>query len=669
MLGGEREIGLTNELSPAPTYGQTIEASFSKPTQQVTQMAQYIFPGLSTDKQRKETAEKLENINEVLGDPRQTITQHAFNFVSSMAGSLVPTLPLFAAGGAIGAGVAGAIGFGAREIALDLGSEAALSGYLSTQVPLSKLATGALSHYLPEKSISGIAESLVESYGGYKGLIIPEHFEEHYNAVNNTLDTSHAIQDWASDNYGFLLAATPLAAGYVAFKGVGGVIKHRNAKAGALAAEAELKRLHANHAEVLKQNQIKEGETALREAKVSELQDHLQEAEEKGFISPEMHQWYLDYLENPNDMDKVHIGGLKILQDLQIPYDRFTGRVWNQVMGDEGVKNLKNSLFDQELTNFSEEERQLLSSYVVHNELDAYIGNMRDNPNLLHAMKGMTHHLATKIEANSLAIRNFEHALMSQLPKGLLKKQLFSQNNIYQHLKKIGVHSVRDIPYVVPKNVAYMLKLNKQIKDIESRVTHQNRLKYDKGIHLELKKKVKELKSELLHPAQELAHLKDTLMPNGKLVGDFKKRQAYSRLEELSQIWPNAKLVLDRINMEATNAKQQGLNEILKKFIEMVDNTSARIANPDGVKRYLTSRIERAVPVAREAKQFAIKSDPIVEKTMTPEVMYDEASIQQVKKSELDFAREHFEATQKKFEQFSKNTQALDELIKCALGE
>ena len=465
MLGGERQVGLTNDLSYTPTLGQTFTAAKSKTLEQVNLLAGYIAPGLTTEHQRRASADRLSTINELLNDPRQGLGQKSLNAVGEIIGGIIPTLPLAVAGGAVGAGVAGAIGFGAREIALDLGGEAALSTYLSTQVPLSKLATGAASHYLPNISIGGVAAGLTEAYGGYKGMIIPEHFAEHYNAVNNSLDSSHAIQDWASDNYGFLLGAAPLAAGYVAFKGLRGIISHRNAIADSKAVDAELTRLLKQHDEVLKENQIKEGEHAAKVAKVSELQDHLQQAEEMGLISPEMHEWYLDYLENPNDQGKVHEGGLKVLQSLQIPYDRVTGRVWNEVLTRDGVKNLQSSLFDQGITQFSDEENQLLSSYIIHNELDGYIGNMRDNPNLLNAIQGMTHSIGLKrIAEHSAALKEFDFALAKELPKGLLKKQIFSQKNIYNHLKKIGVNTRVKFLIDVPKDVIKKLQLYDKIK-------------------------------------------------------------------------------------------------------------------------------------------------------------------------------------------------------------
>ena len=223
MLGGERQIGLINELSPEPTLSQTAQASFQKPLEQVNQLTGYIFPGLSTDEERKKSGDRLASINHMLEDPRQGLGQEALNGVSNILGGLIPTLPFAAAGGAIGGIVAGGIGF----------------------------------HYLPNASIGGITRGTLEAYTSYKGFTIPEHFAEHYNAIENSLDTSHAIQDWASDNYGFLLAAAPLGAGYIAFKGVRGIIKHRNSNLASKEVDAELTRLLKQHDEILKQNEVK----------------------------------------------------------------------------------------------------------------------------------------------------------------------------------------------------------------------------------------------------------------------------------------------------------------------------------------------------------------------------------------------------------------------------
>ncbi len=679
MLGGERQVARVDDIAPKPTIGQTASAAYHKPIEQVEQLGQYIFPGLSTEKTRAEGAARLANINEALSDPRLGFGQKTANYISGFVGSLLPAAPLAYVGGVVGGAVAGAIGFGAREIALDLASENALARYLSTQVPISKLAPEAVSHFAPNISIGTLATGITKGYTGYKGYTIPEHFAEHYNAVENSLDTSHAIQDWGSDNYGFLLGAAPLAAGYILSKGVRGVISFRRAGIAKIEAEAESVRLHAEHAQTLKENEIKAGEVAAREAKVSELQNHLQQAEDQGLITPKMHQWYLDYLENPNDMTKVHQGGLDILQDLQIPYDRVTGRVWNQVLSQDGVKNVKSALFDQHITNFSEEENQLLSSYIVHNELDGYIATMRDNPNLFHAMDGFTHSLGLKIEAQSQALKAMDLALSRELPKGILKKHILSQRKIYYVLKEYQEATGtaarrRAFPFHVPKEVMLKLRLAHQIKMIRGQGSAKYKNLFAKGEDVALQERLDAITFK--HPGEELLEIKEKLIPDGKLIADFKDRAAYHRLEDLSQVSGHAKVLLDRIHMEAINAKQAGLNNVLKKFLDMVDSSSSRLADPDSVKRYLSSRIETSVPNGEklatngvELKEHLRVQKEALDASMKPEVLYDEASMEKVKRSEFKEAREHYESSEKRFKQFTENEQALSDLIKCALGE
>lgn len=679
MLGGERQIARVDEISPKPTLGQTAIAAFQKPFAEVSQLGDYIFPGLSTEKQRAEGAQKLATINETLSDPRQGFGQKSANFISGIVGAILPTAPFIAVGGAIGGAVAGAIGFGAREIALELGGETALTRYLATQVAVSRLAPEAVGHFLPNASIEAIAEGVTRGYLGYKAMVIPEHFAENYNAINNSLDVSHAIQDWGSDNYGFLFGAAPLAAGYIASKGIKGAIALRRAGINKVALETELARLHAEHEKVLKENEIKAGEVAAREAKVSELQHHLRQAEDQGLITPEMHTWYLDYLENPNDMTKVHEGGLKILQDLQIPYDRFTGRVWNQVLSQDGVQNVKAALFDQHITNFTEEENQLLSSYIVHNELDGYIANMRENPNLFHALDGMTHHITGRIEAHSRALKELEHALTRKLTEGIRKRHILSQRKIFYTLKEFQEatgEAVRRqaIPFHVPKEVMLKLRLAHQIKMIQGRSTAKYKRMFAKGEDVLLKEKMDAIKFK--HPGEELLEIKEALLPEGKLVGDFKSRSAYHRLEDLSQVSGHAQVLLDRIHGEAINAKQAGLNNVLKKFLDMVDSNSARLADPSSVKRYLSSRIEKSVPNGEElaANGVELKERIREEKAealtaVSPDRLYDEASREKASRSEFKEARDLYESSERRFKQFTENEKALADLITCALGE
>jgi hypothetical protein len=678
MLGGERPTLPITNYTDVPTTGETAALSFLKPFAQVEQLGNYIFPGASTDETIKQSSNRIAMMDEVINTPGQGIGQKSLNFVSGMAGSLIPTLPLAIAGGAVGGAIAGAVGFGARGIAAGAlageASEGVATAYLASQAPLSSLAEGALSHYLPSASLAEIGEGLASAYTSYKAFTIPEHFSNNYDSVNNALDTSHAIEDWGSDNYGFLFGAAPFAAGYVAFKGIRGIMAQRAAGRTAKELDAELARLLKNHEEVLQVNKVKEGETAKKQAVVSELQDHLQQAEDEGHISPEMHEWYLDYLENPNHPD-THKSALNVLSQLQVPYDRVTGRVWSEVLTKESVKDFQGALFDQGITQFSEQDRQLLSSYIIHNQLDAYIGAMRDNPNLLMAMKGMTHSVGLKIEAQAAAIASMESSMARKFSKGLGRKEVFSQQSLYDHLKKIGAYSRVHIPYEVPTNVMNKLYLERKIRKILSRETLEDERLYNEGVHHELKDELRGMK--LKSPMHELKGIKNDLFSNGELVNGYKNKRAYHRLVDLSQVWPNARVLLDTIHMKAMNTKQQGLNDALKNFVEMADSKVARFADPESVKRYLNQRIDQAVPQAKELKKFdfskAANEEVEVMKAVEKEdtltnVGNDEEALREINNSNLEFAKENFELSESRVKQLYENQNAFADLINCALG-
>ncbi len=670
MLGGERTNALVNEIDPAPNYQQTAHAAFEKPFLQTEQLINYIFPGSSTEETRRKTAARISYIDELQSDPRQSLGQKTSNVISGIAGGLLPTLPLALGFEAFAGAAAGVIGFGVRKIATEAaseyGSEGLLSAYTTTQVPLSTLAKGPLAKYLPGWTIGQVGTQLAKGYAGYKGVIIPEHFSNNYDEINNTLNVNEAIQDWGADNYGFLFGGAPIAAGYIAFKGIRGIINLRKSYTTKRAIEAEHERLLNQHKEILKQNEIKEGEIKAREAKVSELQEHLQRAEEENYITPEMHKWYLDYLENPNDA-KVHKGGLEILQSLQIPYDRVTGRVWNQILSREDVRNLQGALFDQGITNLSQEDSQLLSNYIFNNSLDSYIGNMLQTPALFDAMKGMTYHLGLKIAEHKVALAKFDEFLARNLTKRLTKNAIFSQKNMYKHLKEIGVRNILEVPYHVPKQVRQKLKLLERIEKIKSRSTLKYRREFKDGTLARLKNELNLMKT--LNPDEELVHLRDSIISNGKLAKNYAVKNSYYRLQDLAQVWPEAQHLLNRIDMEAFNAKQQALNEVVKNFIEMVDNNAARLASPDSVKRYLHARIERGVPFIKEFERGGILREADRSTVETPETLFDEAATEKVASTELEFAKDDFIASEKKYKQFSTNETALKDLINCALGE
>lgn len=690
MLGGDRQIAPQTGQIYTPKTSTTIGAAIQKPFVEVGQLTDYVFGGKSSADTMRESSDRLSIINEQLNTPGQGFGQRAMNNIAGLISSAVATLPLMSLGVAAGGAVAGAVGFGARGIAASALAGEAVEGagvaYLASQVPLKNLASGSLKAFLPKFTAAELAGGALEQYAGYKAMVIPEHFSENYDAVNDAFDSSHFIEDVGNDNYGFLLGASALAAGYVGYKGVRGILSMRAANKTAKELDEELGRLLRGHEETLKENKLK-GEAFERDQlRVSELQTHLQMAEEEGLISPQLHEWYLNYLEHPNHPD-THASALDALKELQIPYDRVTGRVWNEVLSKEGVSNLKGALFDQGITQMSAEDGQLLSSFIIHNQLDAYAATMRENPNLLMAMQGMTGDITRKIAAHDQAIRKFKFDLDSKVPKTTLKRQIFTQNNLYNHLKSIGVTTAQEVPYYVPRRVIEKLQLADEISKIEARETPQYEQKFQNKRHIKLKKKLKDIK--LMHHADEMKYMSDRLFPGGKLADDFKTSRAYNRLQDLAQVWPNAKAALDVVHMAAINKKQAGLNEAIKSFISLADSEVGRLADPELVKTYLNRRIDAAVPTAKELKQFNFEAEADIARDSISEVkavegevvegtpkdtakseqVVDEQLKQVVEKSNLEFAKENFDSAEMKIKQWSKSGKAIDDLIACVWGE
>ena len=335
---------------------------------------------------------------------------------------------------------------------------------------------------------------------------------------------------------------------------------------------------------------------------------------------------------------------------------------------------------------------------------------MQKNPNFVLAMQGMVHSMESKIASQAIALKIFDEKLTRELPKGTLKKQIFSQNNLYEHLKKMGVSRASDAPYHVPYKVSQKLKLVEKAKKTDERAKYySNKINKEQKVRANYKEKIESFKERrdnlekavpkgnisrlnlikkindaelnikdytsrlnslrktnaqekmdalierskklkksikemrLTNPAEELIQIRDKLLPNGKLVNDYKSRRAFHRLEDLSQVWPDAKVLLDRVHMEQAHVKQKALNEILKKFIEMVDSNAPRFANPDRVKRYLVRRVEEATPVAREFSRRRVTDEideakvikPVEEKPKTEEKKKDTVTLYRGEKTDV----------------------------------
>jgi hypothetical protein len=816
-LNVEREIAPQGELQPKPSTLYSATQAFEKPIYETalaaSSIGEFISPGLSSPEFRRGMADKIDVINNNLSDPRLGLAQRGFNEVSSIVGSIAPTAPLGFAGGLVGRFAMGAAGMAARGVA----SEAFIN---LAQKPLSQMVAGNYAKYFPligEASLAGTAKAAVESYSAYKGFVIPEHIAENYHKENDTLNVHQAIKDWSADNYGFLIPTASIAAGYIAFKAarIPGIKR------------ADMAKFRAEQ-----QAHLNTKSNPLSPVQETNFEKSLYNAVKDGKITQAEHDWYLQYLDNPADHEGLMQSSKKVLDEARIPHDG-NGNHWFEILSNEDVSNLKAAVADQSSTYFSGSDASTLTDYVVHNRMDAMRTMMAENPNIVDALRGYSDHIENKFGMREKHFSELDSILKENLPKGLGSKELFSQSNIYSHLKKQRVEAY-EVPYHVPSNIAYKLKLANRLSKLKKGTDEYNLLKqqidavpvlkpvdelehianqlfkdkseylyrgYDRKIfdfrrfpdpelgkgvwytdnelyakehgkqlkkiyndfkvfdvdatkdaelkslydklhndtrilfkwgQIKFKKgseheaRLKEIKATIKNTQKEFLDAvkakgyegikrkqgiadaygswndtengfrerKSQVMffeaPKGsnnfkiELVKNFKKKAAYQRLQELSEIWANAKHLLNRINMESNYDKQEAFNKILKHFLDMVDSNAQRLANPAKVTDYIKRRVEDATPFVPESRiENDIVNDEVrnsfegketkregetkvVDKEKT-HMLFDSMR-KQIEDYGSDSDKEEFSFIEQRYNQLKDNEDALSKLVECALG-
>lgn len=418
------------ELVPKPTFGESAAAAFQKPFVQVGGFISDVVPQLSTRDYREDVADQLDVINRTLGDPRMGFGQQAANFVSNMAGSLLPLLPFALAGAeaAGGAVVAGA-GYGVASFVPETAAAV-------LRQPIQKLITSELASYLPKMSISEMATFAVKGFFGYKGAIIPEHVVENYHKETDTINWHDAIVDWSKDNYGFLLPAVPiLGVGLInnIFK-VNRTVKEarsytesllkqheavktsrqsliEEAKAKAQrAVNLEKQELAAAEKKFKEESAIAETKSKISETK-SKLEVELDKAKEEKKITSDQHDFLTHFINNPKDHENLYKKALPILETQQLDYDRVTGRIWFPLMDSKTIDQYKSALLKDITTTLSKDEQFVLSDYVLNNRFDAIVSTIQDQPALRDALENLSIYVDKKMKAKTKTLEKTDELL------------------------------------------------------------------------------------------------------------------------------------------------------------------------------------------------------------------------------------------------------------------
>jgi hypothetical protein len=696
-MSNEIPVAPVGELpTPPATYEDSLTAAVERPWYQIHGAIDDIFQ-MGTQRHRREMADTLDVMNQTLGDPRLSRTQGALNYIAELGSSLASTAPLAVAGTAIAGEIGAAVGLGAEAVL----PEGAIN---FLRKPLNKLITSEAADYLPGASVSAISKGVFEAYGAYKGMIIPEHVVENFNKVNDTLNGQQALTDWSHDNWGFMIPAPFLVGGFLLHK----VLKARG-EAKVLGAYAQS--LAAQHEQVRSTRQkvlASALERAEKAAKLEGLRSNLESEVNKAYaenrISREDYAWWTAYFNDPNDTERLTTLGLHVLEDIQKPVDRATGRVWFSVIDDNKLKQLKQALSDRFASDLPKEDQAHVMDYVVNNSIDETTDGINKNAALKNALKGMMvfgkQKLASGKKVTKAAKKLLKDHVFVERPKVFEEKKfpylklenqppekvkrlktlyelqdqperyanalakyqkkypdieqelhyllgdMLSQENIFNHLASRNLNP-KNFPMTLPAIVREKLAIREQLKGLTK------------------KKDIKPLKSRNYHLKfetipKEIERLTNELESN--LKPDYKKSESYKRLEDLAESRDDAKQALGYLDMLNEYKKQEAMLNAINNFVEIADSTAAKFADPNKVISYMNKRLEQSFPKLGELKAAeAPKKIEIPQEGKEPlKVDAEKAE----KNGAYEVVKELQEAVAKQKE-FSENLDVLEDAVKC----
>jgi hypothetical protein len=561
--------------------------------------------------------------------------QHIANEAANMIGfGLNPASWVL---GEAGGAVAGGLSAGAARVAPDTAS-------VFMRTPIKDLVAKPLGQYIPEMigregaekplSLGLMSAKTLSNFGIFAGVGVPQGIVDNYNA-----DTGHIAWGGVAREMGEM-GAFGMAIGSIPF--AYGVLRGK----------------------------INRG--LGKEPTEDVTTKSLDEALERGQITPQEHQWYSDYIEhqkNPGDTVKT-----KELQDRASQLINENGHTANTVTNEamfemltpNDMKNLQGAIADQVSGGVPEQYQKALSDFIVHNRMD----EIRQEPAALDGVRGYVDFINKKLEAKPEKIEQANKILDDHMLKSVKENMPFSQKELLKHMKKAGFEEshLKQLPVTIPENMGKYLRLNDNINKLQRKL----RLAKRRGEpeNKQTTRRIEEIKSNLpkiLTPKEELTQLRKTLLTNKGLPKNWEHSTAYHRLLDLSNVWANARTLLDRVHLEHEYERQEAFRDLAHQTLRIADSDLPKIAKPDDVTDYLKRRIEgnltKQEPIADIKKQ-------VDERQKVPtdsETILNEQK-EQIKNTQAEDAKKEFDQSKDKYQEFKGSEGIFKNLISCVMG-
>lgn len=568
--------------------------------------------------------------------PGMSIAQKGLGYISNIIGQALD--PLMWLGGEAGGLVAKGAVAGVAKVAPD-----AATVFMRT--PLKDLVGKTIGDYIPEyaanKGLGVVADKTLKNFGTFAGASVPQNIADNYNADTNHINWGGvAVSSGKMGALGIGIGAIPFAWGLIRGSINRGL-----------------------------------GRDSFADVSSSSLDAALAE----GHISPDEHQWFKDYLEhqnNPGDQkvsEDLQNRATQIISDRGHDVDYVNNKAQFNILRPEDMQNLQGVIADQLTGDVPDEMRTALSDFVVHQRLD----DLTANPETLDGVRGYVDFIDKKLEARGAKSAEADQIVDDHLEKSIKERMPLDQKELVQTYKKSlnNIDHVKHLPISIPENVIKHIKEQNYIDDLESKnkslfkeyektgnQSHVEKMKANE----ELIKELRENHTKILTPREELSQLREELL--GKpLKQGFQTSVAYNRLQDLANVWHNARTLLDRVHLEHEYERQKAFRDLAKNVLDIADSNQGQLAKPENVMDYLKRRIEgqiRKVEPANIPKQQAEKNGEIP--ADADQVLKEQREA--IEKSQAEDAKKDFNTSLDKYTEFQGKENVFKNLISCVLG-
>lgn len=358
-----------------------------------------------------------------------------------------------------------------------------------------------------------------------------------------------------------------------------------------------------------------------------------------GHISPQEGQFASDMQANKNNprdtesTSNLQSRASQIASDNGATANTATNEIPFNFLNPAQLENLQGTVMDRlAATDVPEADRDGVTNFIIHDALDGH----RVNKVQLDAARGYVEAIDEKLAAKDTKLAEIDAIIDKHMGKGLTDGIALSQKDIVKSIKRnnLNKEQIKTLPHVVPDNV----------------LEHLNNPE----------------KNPLLHPKEELNHLREKLVGKNGLPKNWQTSKEYHRLKDLAEIWKNARGLLYRVDLEAQYERQKAYRDITKQIIDLADSDVQQFAQPEKAQNYVRQRVitneekNRNVPELRgdiEKAKVPTNADEILQKQS-----------EQIAKSGSTENKSQFTKSFEKFKEFKSGEKIFSNLISCVMG-